>query len=110
MAQCVTNRIGHVKLPHSPQIALVKTLAELSSKFVRKVLQKILAIFSPVILTASLVYLFTDLPLCNDHSRVDGGIYLILCCYYKGAYGDIDFFRIVLVFYKFVIHRYRPHF
>jgi hypothetical protein len=73
VAQCVTNWIGQVKLTHSPKIAFVKAFAEFSGKSVRKVLQKILAIFSPVILTASLVYLLTDLPIGYDHCRIDGG-------------------------------------
>ncbi len=92
-----------IKLTHCPQISFCKAFSKLSGEFVRKVLQKTLAIFSPVILTASFVYVLTDLPIGNDHSRIDGGIYLVLCRYYKRAYGGIDFFRIALRFYNFVI-------
>ena len=66
VAQCVTNWIGHVKLTHSPKIAFVKAFAEFSGKSARKVLQKILTIFSSVILSASLVYLLTNLPIGYD--------------------------------------------
>ncbi len=78
--QCVLNWKCIVKPTHISKVTNIKSFTKLRSQFIRKKLQKLLSVLSAFAFSTSLINLFTYIPIRRDHRKVNGSIYLSLCC------------------------------